>query len=90
MHIQDDYYNYYYDDYYYYNDYYYDDYYDYGESSGAGKLFFKRILAFSWIKIGLHNLYNNYFLFKFKAITTIIIPTTIIMITTMKVRLKNI
>ena len=48
MHIQDDYYNYYYDDYYYYNDYYYDDYYDYGESSGAGKLFFKRILAF-WV-----------------------------------------
>ena len=35
-------------------------------------------------------LYNIYFLFIFKAITTIIIPTTIIMITTMKVRLKNI
>ena len=89
MHIPDDYYNYYYDDYYYYNDYHYDDYYDYGE--GMHLMMFNTYIDFVLEPLHIRiYLYNISVLFIFKAITTIIIPTTIIMITTMKVRLKNI
>ena len=56
FHIQDDYYNYYYDDYYYYNDYYYDDSYDYGEGSDAGM---NLIIFETYIDCVLDSTYSN-------------------------------